>query len=114
MRVGIDARRGEITLSIVRGLSPFSHDQADARALRVVLGGQLSRRAVEPGAAAGHRRHDQTVLQFQPAEANGRKQSFKCVRSHDQLPFQRRERYCTKQEIVEKVGKSDNFIYVDR
>ena len=68
----VDAWRGEVALSVIRGLSAFGDDQADAGALRVIFGGQFSRRAVELRAATGHRGHDQTVWQSVASDTDGR------------------------------------------
>src|ERR1700722_11612646 len=57
----IDARRGEIALSVIRGLRAFGDDQAYAGALGIVIGGEVSRRSVGLGAATGHWSHDQAV-----------------------------------------------------
>jgi hypothetical protein len=53
MRWAVDAGRREVALAIVRRLSAFGDDQADAGALGVIFGGQFSRRAVELRTAAG-------------------------------------------------------------
>jgi hypothetical protein len=68
----VDARRSEVTLSVIRRLCAFSDDQADARALRLIFGSQYSRRAVELRAAAGHRGHDQTVWQSATSDTDER------------------------------------------
>jgi hypothetical protein len=72
MRWAVDARRREVALAIIRRLSAFGDDQADAGALGIIFGGQVSRRAVELRTAAGHRGHDQTVWQSVASDANGR------------------------------------------
>lgn len=69
----VDAGRREIALSIVRGLSAFGHNQADAGALRIVYHRKIAGRPVGLGAAARHRRHDETVWQRVASDANGRK-----------------------------------------
>jgi hypothetical protein len=72
MRGSVDARRSEVALSIIRRLSAFGDDQADAGALGIIFGGQFSRRAVELRAAARHRGHDQTVWQGVASDTEGR------------------------------------------
>ena len=72
MRWAVDARRREVALAVIRRLSAFGDDQADAGALGIIFGGQFSRRAVELRAAAGHRRHDQTVWQSVASDTDGR------------------------------------------
>jgi len=72
MRGHVAARRSEVALSVIRGLSSFGDDQADAGALGIIFGGQFSRRAVELRAAAGHRGHDQTVWQSVASDTDGR------------------------------------------
>src|SRR5882757_7725873 len=72
MRWAVDARRSEVALTIIRRLSAFGDDQADAGALGIIFGGQFSRRAVGLGAAAGHRGHDQTVWQSVASDTDGR------------------------------------------
>jgi hypothetical protein len=72
MRGRVDAWRSEVALSIIRRLDAFGDDQADAGALGIIFGGEFSRRAVEPRAAAGHRGHDQTVWQTVASDTNGR------------------------------------------
>jgi hypothetical protein len=72
LRWAVDARRGEVALTITRRLSAFGDDQADAGALGIIFGGQFSRRAVEFRTATGHRRHDQTVWQSVASDTNGR------------------------------------------
>jgi hypothetical protein len=42
----VNARRSEVALAIIRRLSAFGDDQADAGALGIIFGGQFSRRAV--------------------------------------------------------------------
>ncbi len=71
MRGSVDARRSEVALSIIRRLSAFGDDQADAGALGIIFGGQFSRRAVELRTAAGHRGHDQTVWQSVASNTSG-------------------------------------------
>ncbi len=71
MGVGVNARRGHVALSVVRGLGAFRDNQAGAGALAVILGGQFSRRTVELGTAAGHRRHGQAVLQGVTSKLDG-------------------------------------------
>jgi hypothetical protein len=70
--LSVDAGCGEVALSVVGGLRAFGHDQPDLGALGIILGGQVSRRAVGPGAAASHRRHHQAVWQGVASDADGR------------------------------------------
>ncbi len=72
MRWAVDAGRREVALAVIGRLSAFGDDQADAGALGIIFGGQFSRRAVELGAAAGHRGHDQTVWQSVASDTDGR------------------------------------------
>ena len=71
MRWAVDARGREVALAIIRRLSAFGDDQADAGALGIIFGGQFSRRAVELGAVAGHRGHDQTVWHGIASDTDG-------------------------------------------
>ena len=63
MGVGVDAGRGHIALTVFRRLGALGYDQAQARTLAVVFGGQRARRPVRFGPIAGHGRHDEPVGQ---------------------------------------------------
>src|ERR1700744_3271090 len=72
MRGSVNARRRKITLSVIRWLGSFGDDQAEAGALCVILGSEVSRRSVGLRAASGHWSHDQTVWQSASSDTDGR------------------------------------------
>ena len=41
----VDTRRRDIALSVIAGLRAFGDDQADTRALGIIIGGKVTRRA---------------------------------------------------------------------
>jgi hypothetical protein len=75
LRVGIEARRPQIALALPRDLRGFGDDQAGPGALAVIFHVEIVRRVgARRGAVARQRRHDDAVLQFDIAHAEGREQ----------------------------------------
>jgi hypothetical protein len=70
----VDARRVHVALADGTGLRALGDDQADARALAVVLDRDVLRDTVLVSAVAGQRRHDDAVGQRHLADLDGLEQ----------------------------------------
>jgi len=92
--VGVQAGGVRVALADGRRLGALGDDEAGAGALGVVLGVDRGRGGALAGAVAGHRRHDEAVLQLKLAQLVGRKKVDAHGGSLSRLHLQRLSRRC--------------------
>ena len=81
--VGVDARRVDIALALLRNLRGLGDEQAGAGALPVIIHHQIvGRVGSRRGAIARQRRHHDAVGEMDVAEIVGLEQFFGVVRGH--------------------------------